>query len=118
MKKLLIPTFIALVLSQNVFAGSGYVSVQIQSIAAVGANAFGHKTGNMEIRIKNGFTPPLGVICDRNYITTLKTADPDRATLSLLRDAYNSGRTVTLGITDSPTYTAYPGRCSILSITE
>jgi len=98
-------------------AGETYVKVKIETISVIGVNAFGHKAGNMELKIKDGFLPS-GVNCSHDYLTTLKTADTDRAMLSLLRDAYNSNKEVSLGITDNPKYTAYSGRCSVLSVTQ
>ncbi|MEI6746484.1 MAG: hypothetical protein WCL34_11020 [Methylococcaceae bacterium] len=98
-------------------AGDDYVTVKIESISVMGVNAFGHKAGNMELKIKGGFSPS-GVNCSHDYLTTLKTSDPDRAMLSLLRDAYNSNRTVGLRITDDTKYTAYSGRCSVSYVTE
>ncbi|MDD5227504.1 MAG: hypothetical protein PHN45_10370 [Methylococcales bacterium] len=98
-------------------AGGTYVTVKIETIAIVSAAVGGHKAGNMELKIKDGFSPS-GVSCSHDYLTTLKTADADRAMLSLLRDAYNSGRDVTLGITDDSKYTAYSGRCSVLSVVQ
>lgn len=120
MKKfLLVPAVAILALAQNVFAANGYVTVGIETISIVGnvANS-NHKPGNMELKIKDGFSLPTGVSCDKTYITTLQKFDADRAMLSLLRDAYNSGRTVTLWIADDPSYTAYPSRCSILGVTR
>jgi len=99
-------------------AGDDYVTVEIESISVMGVNAFGHKAGNMELKIKGGFSSSSVSCEDRNYLTTLKTADPDRAMLSLLRDARNSNRTVGLRITDNAKYTAYSGRCSVSYVTE
>ncbi len=96
-------------------AGSTFVTVKIETIAVV--TGFGHKAGNMELKIKDGFSPS-GVNCSHDHLTTLKTVDPDRAMLSLLRDAHNSNREVTLGITDDAKYTAYSGRCSVLSVLQ
>lgn len=120
MKKLFVFLIGVLAFSQNVLAGSGYIRGQIESVALFneGFPDSGHQTGNMEIQVKNGFSLPAGVSCDRKIVTTLKTSDPDRAMLNLLRDARNTKRTVLMVITDNPTYTAYPGRCSLLSVTE
>lgn len=107
------------ILSHNVLAGSGYVSgVRLQSIGVVGPGFpdANHKAGNMEISIAGGFTLPAGVSCDRNYITTLKASDPDGAMRSLLYEAYRLSKAVTLTITDSITYNAYPGRCSLVAV--
>jgi hypothetical protein len=117
MKKLLLPILSALALSQNVFAGTGVIEpVQIEGIAVI-ATAYGsHIAGNMEIKIKNGFIPPLGVSCDTNFITTKKTIDPDRAMLTLLQEAKTAGRNVRLYITNDSANTAYPGRCSLIAV--
>jgi hypothetical protein len=98
-------------------AGSTYVTVKIETISIAAANAFGHKAGNMELKIKDGFSPS-DVSCSHDYLTTLKTTDPDRAMLSLLRDAYNLNREVTLAITDDKKYTAFSGRCSVLTVVQ
>jgi hypothetical protein len=122
MKRLFLSTICAitaLALSQNVFAGTGSTgSVLIQSVSVINVPFGSHKPGNVEIQIRNGFVIPSGVSCDANYITTLKLVDPDGAMLSLLRDARNSNQPVSLWITDNPTYTAYPGRCSIVGVTR
>ena len=115
MKKLLIAVITVIAVSQNLFAGVGIISgVRLETIGIIGVAYGGHLAGNMEIKVKDGFTLPTGVNCDTNYITTRKAVDPDRAMFNLLRDAYNARRPVTLYITDNSSLTAFGGRCSIL----
>ncbi|PXW79688.1 hypothetical protein C8R34_1622 [Nitrosomonas sp. Nm84] len=112
--KLLISTILAIVLSQNAFAGTGLIQVKIERVAVISnVPVLPHLAGNMEIKIKNGFTPPAGVNCDTNFITTKKVNDPARSMLTLLLQAHASQKDVQLWITDSATHTAYPGRCSL-----
>ncbi len=99
-------------------ANSEYVTVKIETIAIVAIGSVGgHKAGNMELKIKGGFSP-AAVNCSHDYLTTLKTVDPDRVMLSLLRDAHNLDREVTLAISDDSKYTAFSGRCSVLTVVE
>jgi hypothetical protein len=118
MKRLFAFIITALALSQNVFAvGIGLTNpVILQSVAVIAGPLSAHKPGNIEVQIQGGFALPAGVSCDTNYITTLKVVDPDGTMLSLLRDARNSREPVSLWITDSPNFTALPGRCSIVAV--
>lgn len=76
-----------------------------------------HVAGNMEIKIKGGFVPSGNASCvDRMYITTLKTVDSDKRMFALLMTAQATKQRVTLFITDDPSYTAYPGRCSLYAV--
>ena len=119
MKKLLIAVITVIAVSQNLIAGVGLITnVKIDNVAAIGVGYGGHIAGNMEIKVKNGFTLPPGVYCDTNYITTRKTVDPDRYMFNLLRDAFNAQRQVSLYITDDPAFTAFPGRCSIFIVVD
>ncbi|MBN3819310.1 hypothetical protein G3N57_23030 [Paraburkholderia sp. Se-20369] len=91
--------------------------VTLGSIAVLGSAFGGHVApGNMEIYVPAGIQLSGAVNCDIHYVTTLKTIDPDRSMLSLLRDAKNASQQVRLWISDDPVYTAYPGRCSLLSV--
>ena len=115
--KLLISAIVAIVLSQNAFAGSGFFQGKIERVAVIGNVPFsGHLAGNMEIKIKSGFTLPPGVSCDTNHITTKKVNDPGRSMLNLLPQAHESQKDVQLWITDSATHTAFSGRCSLLLV--
>jgi hypothetical protein len=113
---------VALAFSQNAFAGSGVLThVTIQEVSVIGATATGgHLPGNMEIQIKNGFTPQPGVSCVGNgasdHITTKSAIDPDRAMLHLLQAAVVNHRPVDLIITDDPANTAWGTRCSLLAV--
>jgi len=118
MKKLLVPVITVLALSQSVFAGDGTITAQVERLSVMGTTFGGHKVGNMEIKVKGGFQLPANVYCDTNYITTMKTVDPDRSMLSLLRDAMTLQQSVELIITDNSKQTAYPGRCSLAIVTR
>jgi hypothetical protein len=118
MKKLLFLATLILAFSQSALAGVGGTGLaQLQGIAIIKTAAFGHKTGNvMEIRLASDFTPSNGVICaEKRFIDTMQTVDPDRALFNLLRDAKQQRRNVLLYITDDPTKTVVPGRCSLVA---
>ncbi len=102
--------------SSHALAASEYIGpVEIEQVSAIGVSFSAHQAGNMEIKIKNGFSSS-SVDCDANYITTLKTSDPDRGMLSLLLTAKATGDPIFLMITDDPALTAYPGRCSLMAV--
>lgn len=114
---LLISTIVAIVLSQNVFAGNGLIQGKIERVAIIGNTAFGGQlAGNMEIKIKAGFTLPAGVQCNTNFITTKKVDDPNRSMLTMLLQAHESQKDVQLWITDDSTHTAFTGRCSLMGV--
>ena len=108
---------LALGLSLNAFAGDGVIGpIKLDSITVIAAPVGSHKAGNMEIAVTGGFVPPPGVNCsDHRWITTLKTADPDRSLLSALQSRDRS-QTIRLFITDESSLTAFPNRCSIKGI--
>jgi hypothetical protein len=95
--------------------------VQIESLASV-ARAFAlHKAGNFEVKIRNGFTAPSGLNCDRQYVTTSAAIDADGALLALL---LSGAPRIGMRISDSPELRAYPTtatasvvpRCSIVAL--
>jgi hypothetical protein len=98
-------------------AGTTSIKVKIETVSVIATAFGGHKAGNVELKIKDSFSPS-GVNCSHDFLTTLKTVDSDRAMLSLLRDAHNSDREVLLGITDDAKYTAYSGRCSVVFVSQ
>jgi hypothetical protein len=105
---------IGMMLSQNAFAGEGDIGpLAIERVGIIATATGSHIAGNMEVKIENGFVVPAGMTCDNNYITTKKTTDPDRAMFYMLLKAQTVRKPVFLRITDNPTLTAYPGRCSI-----
>jgi hypothetical protein len=107
--KQLLPTILVLVLSQTALAGEGDIGpVVIERVTIIGVATGGHIAGNMEVKIENAFTLPPGVSCTTSFITTRKTADPDRAMLSLLLRAQAERRVVTLRVTDNPTCICLP----------
>ncbi len=118
--KFLIFAFTVIAFSQNAFAGTGAIQVEVERVSIIGNVPYGgHLAGNMEIKILNGFTLPTGVSCNTNYITTKKINDPDREMLKVLEKAlsnpYNTSK-VQLWITDNSVYTAYTGRCSLAAV--
>ena len=117
MAKSLLFTILVLAFSPNVFAGEGDIApVTIEHLGIIAVPTGAHQAGDMEIKIKNGFTLPPGVTCDQNYITTRKSVDPDRAMLSMLLKVQTTSQYVRLRITDNPHLTAYPGRCSLVLV--
>jgi len=105
----------------NASAGHGYLGLQspayVERVAVVGLGDYNsHRAGNIEIKIKDGFTLPEGVSCDTTYITTKKEVDSEKMMLSLLVTAQTTGSPVILHITDDSAYTAYPGRCSLIAV--
>lgn len=89
---------------------------KIGNISIIEVAMWGHKAGNIEIAIAGGFTPPLGSRCtDRNYITTLASTDSEGWMLKYL-EANRHGTTISVALTDDPLLQAFPGRCSIKSI--
>jgi hypothetical protein len=108
---------IGIVLSQNAFAGEGDIGpVTIEHLGIVATTTGGHIPGNMEVKIKNGFTLPSGVSCDTKYITTKKVTDPDRAMFYMLLKAQTTPQPIRLRITDDPGLRAFQGRCSIVIV--
>jgi hypothetical protein len=71
----------------------------------------------MELKILGGFTVPAGLSCSNVYITTLKANDPDKKLFALATAAQVAKLPVILHITDDPAMTAFPGRCSLMSLT-
>lgn len=117
MKRLVIFTVLALVLSPGLFAGEGDIGpVTVERLGVIGVATGGHLAGNMEVKIKNNFTLPAGVVCDKSYITTKRTSDPNGAMMSLLMKVQTTSQPVYLRITDNPSYTAYSGRCSLVLV--
>jgi hypothetical protein len=86
----------------------------IQDVSVVVLPSGGHLAGNLEVRIKGGFTVPAEVSCDGNWITTLKSVDADKRLFALLSLAQTTKQPMHLRITDDPIYTAFPGRCSLV----
>ncbi|WAC74961.1 hypothetical protein OU995_09810 [Roseateles sp. SL47] len=88
--------------------------VYLDSVGVLQVAGGGHLAGNMEIKIRGGFTLPSGMVCSNVYITTLKTTDPDRRMFALLTSAHLMGKAVRLRITDAPELNAFNGRCSLM----
>ena len=113
---LLVVGLLALMAGGSAFAAEGYVgpvyldSVGVQQIPGVTA----HRPGNLEIKIRDGFTVPKGVNCESVYITTRKENDSDKRMFALLTAGHLAGRPVKLQISDDPALQAFPGRCSLL----
>ena len=115
MRKSFFAFVIMLALSPKLFAAETNIGpVSIEHLTLIAVATGGHIAGNMEVKIKGGFTIPKGFTCtDTNYLTTLKTTDPDRAMLNMLLKVQTTSQPIQLRITDKPALTAYPFRCSI-----
>jgi len=104
-------------LSTQALAAQGDVNlVYVENVSVIPVAYGGHLAGNMEIKIKGGFTVPSGVSCDSTYITTLKSVDADKRAFALLSIAQATKQPVNLHISDDATYTAFSGRCSLLGV--
>ena len=113
--KSLLLIFLGMTVGAPLWAADGDVmSVLIQNAAVIQTAYGGHQAGNLEVKILNGFAMPPGVSCDSTYLTTLKSADPDKRLFALLAIAQTTQKPINLHITDDPTYTAFGGRCSIM----
>jgi len=113
---------------QRMVAASTLMLVQVTAMAAEGdigpvfldsvgvleVAGGGYMAGDMEIKIRGGFTPPTGVTCDGQYITTLKSTDASQRMFLLLTIAHVKGKAVRLRITDDPALRAFNGRCSLM----
>lgn len=99
------------------FAATGRVGpVIIERVSVVAIADSGHQQGNLEVKIKGGFALPSGVVCDPQYITTLRSVDVDAKLFVLATLAQVKQRAVYLQITDNPAYQAFNGRCSLIWI--
>jgi hypothetical protein len=111
---LVVFTFILAMSSKLFGAETNIGPVSIEHLTLIAVATGGHIAGNMEVKITGGFVIPKGFTCtDTNYLTTLKTTDPDRAMLGMLLKVQKTSQPIQLRITDKPALTAYPGRCSI-----
>jgi hypothetical protein len=100
-------------------SGSWFIqAVTVENVSVIQLATSGHLPGNLEIKVKDGFTLPAGASCtDRVYLTTLKSVDADKRMMALLLAAQTTKQQVALIITDDPAYTAFAGRCSIAAVT-
>lgn len=119
MKKLFPAAFAAVCLQFGLcapgVAGEGDIGpVYIQDVSVIALPSGGHLAGNLEVRVKGGFTVPASVSCDGNWITTLKSVDADKRLFALLSLAQTTKQPVGLRITDDGNYRAFPGRCSLV----
>lgn len=113
MNKTIIVSLLAAILAAQAFANEAEVSgAYVRSIAVVGAPFGGHAAGNLEITFSA--TVPTTLMCDKTYITTPRTSDPDRAILNILREA--KARNLPLNMRLSDAVQGYAGRCSILAV--
>ena len=91
--------------------------VGIDDVTVFQVGASGHIAGNLEIKVRGGFTLPATATCsDRVYITTLKSVDADKRLLAILLTAQTTKQLVTLFLSDDPAYTAFGGRCSLVAV--
>lgn len=109
---------VLILLSNYTLAGTVQVGPKkIDAITIIGNTVFGHQAGNLEIKITDGIGNPAGVSCDQNYIATKSTSPNFNQIVSVLLAAQLAGKSVTIGITDDATLTAFGGRCSLVSVT-
>lgn len=99
-----------------VHAAEGYIGpVYLDSVAVQQKpGSTGHLPGNLEVKVRGGFTPPAGVSCDGQYLATLRETDSDMRLFMLLTAAHLKGRAVRLMLSDDPSLRAFPGRCSLM----
>lgn len=114
---LLTAFLVASTFSSHSSAAQGDIGpVYIENVSVIALAAGGHLPGNMEVKIKGGFTVPSGVSCDGTYITTLKSVDVDKRLFALLSIAQTTKQPVNIRITDDAAYTAFGGRCSLILV--
>lgn len=112
MNKTIAIGLLAATLAAPAFANEAEVTgAYVRSIAVVGSAFGGHLAGNTEITISA--IVPAQLNCDKTYITTPRTSDPDRATLNLLKEAKARNLPVNLHLSDA--VQGYTGRCSIMA---
>lgn len=88
--------------------------VYIDMVAIIQVASGGHLAGNMEVKVRGGFSVPAGPLCTSPYITTLKAIDADQRMFKLLTVAQLTGKPVRLRISDDPSLQAFGGRCSLV----
>lgn len=110
----------------------------VEMIGIIGSPFGLHQAGNMEIKTSGFPDPPprpptlppslpwppatwptshpLKTNCDRTYVTTKKSAESLQQMINLLTIAQTNMQPVYLRITNDPRQTAYPGRCSLVSV--
>lgn len=91
--------------------------VYLDSVTLIGASAFGHQAGNMEIKITNGITGLTGMTCATDYVATKSSTPNFKEMFSMLLAAQIAGKAVRIGITDDTSAMAFGGRCSLVSVT-
>jgi hypothetical protein len=112
--KYLYTVMISSLFSGVVYANDASVGPVIVESVAIISDWATHKSGSLEIKIKDGFSLPDGLTCtDSNYITTLKSVEAFPYMLAALLSAQSKGQNVILGITDEPSRNAYSSRCSL-----
>lgn len=92
-------------------------AVYIENVSVIEQAALGHRAGNLEVKIKDGFVLPAGLTCSNVYITTLDTDDPQKRLFVMLTMAKMKQQQVLLYISDDPLHLAIPGRCSLVAVT-
>lgn len=87
--------------------------LKIESFSIVSAWG-GHQPGNLELKIKGGFSIPEELTCtDTNYITTKNTVAGFDHIVAASMAAAMADKTIVLGLTDDPALTGFPTRCSV-----
>lgn len=90
----------------------------LQMVSAIALPFSSHQLGNTEVRVQGGFWIPAGAGCtDTNYITTLKSVqENNKGLFTVLTTAQITNQPVYMWLTDDPSYTAFPGRCSLVAV--
>lgn len=115
MKKTLKFLFFMSAFPASSFAADGYLNnVRVESVAVI-ARAGGHKPGNLEVKILNGFTLPPGLNCDTNYLATKDSTPGFPYMVAMMMLAYDKQKPTTLIISDDPVDSGFTGRCSIVT---
>ena len=91
-----------LLFSQNALAKDAEIGpVFLDSVTVFNVAGFGHKAGNIEIKIEGGIPNHHGTVCDNKYITTDNTGVGYEGMLSVLLAAHASKSPLFLGISDT-----------------
>jgi hypothetical protein len=90
--------------------------VHVESLAIVAAPFGGHVAGNMEIKVVGGFVLPPGLNCTDNvYVTTPRSADPQRKLFKQLLEGMTAYKGYFGRLRISDQLGGFPGRCGIVA---
>ncbi|WP_325892218.1 hypothetical protein [Grimontia sp. NTOU-MAR1] len=111
----LIVLFIFAAISNVVNAKDVHIGpIMLDNVTITNVASFGHKAGNLEIKVTNGIADLKGLNCDPNHLTTSNDGVGFQDMVAVLLTAHAASKPLNIGVTDNPTYTAYPGRCSLV----